>query len=547
MSDVEKAMAIWRFTHDNTIHDLMAFSYSELRDPIRRLNGYSGSLCGDYANTVYLLARSAGLQSRIYYLDGHVVSEIKLNGKWTIFDADHEVLYPSSDGRTFAGVDELRSDQRPVIATVDPVYPFPAGSAYMAGIYFRPLDYVTVFPSDGFDMRYSPFYIPQPYTSAGANLPVPYSMSINLRPGERLTRTCTNDGYYVSANDSGLSTQFPSGVQPLLYSNGRLIFEPSLTDDSLNRWAYQRENLVSEGGVRVRPTQGAAAGSLVYRITSPYPIAGGLIDGVFSRTTTDTLKVYVSDDGIHWGSQLKVRHFWQPWNDTNPNLGVPVWESSDTGRWQVSVDLSAALNTKAGDFPAYGYFVKLELAGAGASVEALKIQTIVQIANRSLPLLQNGANQLRYWDQSPSRKVRISYTYEPDAVNLTRVASVSPAADSKDVARDTAVQIRLDRPIDLWNGTGWFFESCAFVYSATEIVPCSVAYDYPSRTVSVQPKRRLAAGTKYTVYVNRRVIWPDAKFGMTPETSWHSAHNPAYSALPQPLTSLSWSFSTAIP
>lgn len=132
MSSEEKSLAIWKFLVDWRYHHTPAESGDELHDPVKFLNVYGYGFCDDCATNFSVLANRAGLQSRVWGLGGHVVGETFYDGRWHMFDPDHQVFYRNQQG-VIAGVEEL--SQHPELITKTPQDPIGSPSALIAQLY----------------------------------------------------------------------------------------------------------------------------------------------------------------------------------------------------------------------------------------------------------------------------------------------------------------------------------------------------------------------------------------------------------------------------
>ena len=132
MKEEEKALAIWKFLVDWRYHFTPAEQGDELHDPVKFLNVYGYGFCDDCATNFTVLARKAGLRSRVWGLSGHVVAEAFYDGKWHMFDPDHEVVYRNQQG-IIAGVEELA--EHPELITKTPRDPIGSPSHLVAELY----------------------------------------------------------------------------------------------------------------------------------------------------------------------------------------------------------------------------------------------------------------------------------------------------------------------------------------------------------------------------------------------------------------------------
>lgn len=132
MKEEEKALAIWKFLVDWRYHFTPAEQGDELHDPVKFLNVYGYGFCDDCATNFAVLARKAGLRSRVWGLSGHVVAEAFYDGRWHMFDPDHQAVYRNQQG-IIAGVEELA--KHPELITKTPHDPIGSPSQLIADLY----------------------------------------------------------------------------------------------------------------------------------------------------------------------------------------------------------------------------------------------------------------------------------------------------------------------------------------------------------------------------------------------------------------------------
>ncbi len=132
MTDEEKTLAIWKFLVDWRYHYYPAEGGAEVHDPVRFINVYGYGFCDDSARNAASLARLAGLKSRVWGLDGHVVAETFFDGRWHMIDPDHEVFYRMPAGH-IASVEEL--SVHPEIIRKTPRDPIGSDTAAIARLY----------------------------------------------------------------------------------------------------------------------------------------------------------------------------------------------------------------------------------------------------------------------------------------------------------------------------------------------------------------------------------------------------------------------------
>lgn len=121
MGDEEKSVAIWKFLVDWRYHHYPAEQGDEIHDPVRFINVYGYGFCDDSARNTAALAQLAGLRARVWGLSGHVVAETYYDGRWHMFDPDHEVFYRMPAGHV-ASVEELARNPQLITKTEsDPI------------------------------------------------------------------------------------------------------------------------------------------------------------------------------------------------------------------------------------------------------------------------------------------------------------------------------------------------------------------------------------------------------------------------------------------
>jgi hypothetical protein len=127
---------LWRFVRDNTWHDVPLGPANWLSNPAVLVNSLGWGFCHNVAGTYAELARVAGYESRIWGLNGHVVPEVRIEGRWQLYDPDLAVYYHDAAGG-IAGVEQLVADPSLITAPVAPLLPADAWpyNAEVADIY----------------------------------------------------------------------------------------------------------------------------------------------------------------------------------------------------------------------------------------------------------------------------------------------------------------------------------------------------------------------------------------------------------------------------
>lgn len=90
-------------------------------DPLLFINSVGYGYCDSFANVLATIWQWQGYQSRVWWLSGHVVPEVQVNGRWMMFDAMFGVYYLDNNNE-IASVDELSQDTDLVLHPVNPIY-----------------------------------------------------------------------------------------------------------------------------------------------------------------------------------------------------------------------------------------------------------------------------------------------------------------------------------------------------------------------------------------------------------------------------------------
>ncbi len=336
-SDEQKAIGLWNAVVAGRVHDWPA--HREAADPLKLLHVYGYGFCSHAANALALLAREAGLESRVLQAKGkHVVAEIKINGQWCMLDADGEMFARRPDG-TIASVDDIRSSLALLDATPRGFY-----SAEKLREIYR----------DG-DFKVRKLFHPEPTRA----------LNTRLRPGESL-------GYSTRRNGLFYLTRYLE--EPVEYANGTWTFTPVWENGA---W------LIDSGGTRnleaVRDAVGSIhlaksdprqAAELIYPFEIPYPVLDGriLLDGEGAPP-----HVEISRDG-------------KTWQD------LPVTPANDG---DLVVSLSPFLSM-VGEEPDYRFAVRLQWPATAARVRLsrLHFHYDLQMAPRQLPLPGEGTKSV---------------------------------------------------------------------------------------------------------------------------------------------------------
>jgi hypothetical protein len=224
-------------------------------------------------------------------------------------------------------------------------------------------------------------------------------MAMKLRPGEKFIYNWDNiNKYRCGDNQRNIKPNRPEGLPPYQLANGKIIYQPRLAPTEVYQKGIVSElNLKSTGAegqnAVLQPELAGFPAFAIYKVSSPYPIVGGIVGAKFSKKSAeDSGKIYISVHDSNW---------------------VEVYSAKEPGETEKRIDIDNVLNPK--PTPAiYNYYVKFELQAkntpADVSMANLYIETDLQMAATSLPALSAGMNNVVYRDESKqNRRVKITH------------------------------------------------------------------------------------------------------------------------------------------
>ncbi len=145
-SGEDLARKVWRFACDYQHHEYpLGRPESWYHDPVVYFNSAGIGWCGDAAAMCYHLWQWMGFETRVWLLEGHMVSEVYNNGCWEMYDADEKIYYYTED-KNVAGVEDLAANPDLVTDPIDPILGLdaPAYWQYYADCYATTDDNVVV-------------------------------------------------------------------------------------------------------------------------------------------------------------------------------------------------------------------------------------------------------------------------------------------------------------------------------------------------------------------------------------------------------------------
>jgi len=414
LTETEKAMAVWRFVCEEMYDSRAGLSwYDGMSDPVKVFNVYGFEGCVANAVVSRRLAETMGLSAREVWLGGvldghgrgrscaHDIFEVYANGAWHLLDTDQMLFFLKRDNRTVAGAGDLARD-------VDLLQ----RSHRNLGLCGRDMTEKD-FYSEQFRTRQF-VYPPNKggvwmdnagtFTHASGEYPPPHTMSLRLRPGEKLVRYWGNVGKVVIR-----ALRLHPEVR---YSNGKLVYRPDLRRPVSMKGAERLRNVTQAcAGKRpaLHPSRIGAVSEAVWKVLSPYAIAGARVGLKCRRNTQeDGLEVLLSKDGENWRSLWFANGRRQ-----DVCLELDWFLNPALNDWRGDRDLAWRMG------PCYAYYIKVAMwAGShpeGVGLDAIRFDTDLQCATRSLPSLFCGDNTVAYRDDNRGpRKVRVTYGWQEE-------------------------------------------------------------------------------------------------------------------------------------
>ena len=119
----------WRFIFNNRYHWPPLTTQLWYHDPTLFFNSIGFGYCDDAATAYYFILKAFGFAARQWTLNGHVVPEVFVSGRWEVYDSDLQVYYYNHNGQ-IAGVEELEQDPGLISNPINPISTYGDGFAY---------------------------------------------------------------------------------------------------------------------------------------------------------------------------------------------------------------------------------------------------------------------------------------------------------------------------------------------------------------------------------------------------------------------------------
>jgi hypothetical protein len=361
MTDREKAIALWRLQTTHRFH--ATTGDAEVNDPVKAINVYGYTTCGDDSICLAGLWRTAGFAVRPARVVGHCITQAHFDGRWNLLDGDMGPFYLLRDNVTVAGEQDLVRDHDLL------------KRSHTHGI----LD-----ADSRADAEWSAaLFVYEGEAGGDRQSARDTTMNMVLRPDEALVWRW---GHRVPLKYHGradITTWGKRAAERLC--NGLWEYRPDFTREAWRRGADAVENVRVKDGELV--AEAGQTGVLVWKMRSPYVFVGGRIGGEGTGA-----KFSLSWDGTSWQ--------------------------------EIGEDLDPLFPAKG---PArYEYRLRCELP-EGARLKRLAVVNDVQMAPLALPGMVVGENRFTYTDQSTGpRRVRLTHEWVERSVSRPPDAPPAP-------------------------------------------------------------------------------------------------------------------------
>jgi hypothetical protein len=361
MTDREKAVALWWLQTTHRFH--ATTNDAEVNDPVKAINVYGYTTCGDDSICLAGLWRTAGFKVRPARVVGHCISQVQFEGRWNLLDGDMGPFYLLRDNATIAGEQDLVRDHDLLKRT------------HTHGI----LDADSRAAAEWS----AALFVYEADAGGDRNSARDTTMNMVLRPNEALT-WCW--GHRVPLKYHGRAEITVWGQRAAeRICNGLWEYRPDFARESWRRGADTAQDVRVKDGELMAET--GKTGVVVWKMRSPYVFVGGRL-GVEGAAA----KFSLSWDG-------------KAWQDVGEDL-----------------DGLFPINGPA----RYEYRLRCELP-EGARLRRLAIVNDLQMAPLALPGMVVGENRFTYTDQSTGpRHVRLTHEWVERSVARPPGAPAAP-------------------------------------------------------------------------------------------------------------------------
>ncbi|MEP2670036.1 MAG: hypothetical protein ABJH04_13625 [Cyclobacteriaceae bacterium] len=370
-SSKERALSLWSFMKNNRMHYSEPDQGKEIDDPIKLLGVYGYGACYNISYATAFIA-SKYPYNEIPYREysprnRHSVKDILFDSTFMLIDPDIEVFYLNHDNKNIATYDVLANDKYLMTRThhYGKAEQFNALNTYVAN---------SVYEAD----------TPANFTGIYRDIDF-HTLDFQLRPGESLVYNWEPAKYFHH------NFIWEPNAPPEDIGNGQFKFETNFTNTDLDNLSNTYNNISTylEDGLtpNIHPAKTNEPSSFLIKITSPFVIVNGYIDGKFYKENLDDLlQISFSKDSITWNQ---------------------IWKSNLEGNHKDSITFYNLIQP-IGSAAVYNYFLKFEMLSTNPSqpcgIDSIQIVTDFQVSKFFLPSLQLGENLISYSDNNQSER-----------------------------------------------------------------------------------------------------------------------------------------------
>jgi len=346
MTDREKAIALWQQQTTHRFH--ASTGDAEANDPVKVMNVYGYTTCGDDSICLAGLWKTAGFKVRPARVVGHCITQVHFDGRWNLLDGDMGPFYLLRDNKTLASEQDLVRDHDLVKRT------------HTHGILDR---------DSRNDAEWSAaLFVYEGDTPGDRNSERRTTMNMVLRPNETLVWRWGHETPLKYHGRQAITLWGKQAGERIC--NGLWEYRPDFSRETWRKGADSVQDVQPKNGELI--AEEGKTGIIIWKMRSPYVFVGGKLESEGSGA-----KFSVSWDG-------------KTWQQTGENLDslFPI------------------------DGPArYEYRLKCELP-EGARLKRIGIINDLQMAPLALPGMVVGENRFTYTDASTGpRQIRLTHEW----------------------------------------------------------------------------------------------------------------------------------------
>jgi acetyl esterase/lipase len=366
MTDREKAIALWQLQSTHRFH--ASTGDAEVNDPVKAINIYGYTTCGDDSICLAGLWKTAGFKVRPARVVGHCITQVHYDGRWNLLDGDMGPFYLLRDNVTIASDQDLVRDHDLLKRT------------HTHGI----LDADSRSAAEWS----AALFVYEGEAVGDRNSARDTTMNMVLRPNEALVWRW---GHQVPLKYHGRADIKVWGQRAAeRICNGLWEYRPDFTNEAWRKGADTVKNVRVKDGALV--AEAGKAGVLIWKMRSPYVFVGGRLE-----VEGTAAKFSLSWDGTSW-------------QEVGENLDT-VFPVTGPAR--------------------YEYRLKCELPD-GARLKRLAIVSDLQMAPLALPGMVVGENRFTYTDQSTGpRRVRLTHEWVERSLSRPPGAPPGPVSPTE--------------------------------------------------------------------------------------------------------------------